>query len=201
MDIAFSLDAFVMLLKSNRYKLTSLVVPAPVIISLASQTHIHPKARPPSRHAHNSLVFRRSLNMKFLSLILGLYLAACVQAWSFDVTTKKNFCGKRRSFFDIQAGNNCYNLPSDVSGNVHSLAFCSMAYTRCSITLHSGTGCTGKNLGSATAASPLNFWEKKSVSAAGSKMKSFRIQGCKKIKGKSLDVQTCYSSNPPWKKC
>ncbi|KAH6986584.1 hypothetical protein EDB80DRAFT_731703 [Ilyonectria destructans] len=135
-----------------------------------------------------------------LSLLFALYMALCVHAWSFDVTTKKNFCGKRRSFFSLQAENGCHNLPADVSGKVHSLAFCSMAYTRCSITLHSEAGCRGDNLGSATAAEPLKFWEKKSVSTAGSKMKSFKIQGCKKI-GTNLDVQTCYSGTPPWEKC
>jgi len=135
------------------------------------------------------------------SIIVALFLALTVEAWRFDVTTTKNFCGKRRSFKSTMGDNNCYNLPSDVSANVKSLVWCSMPWTRCSITMHSGVGCTGKILGSATAAYPKK-WELGSVSAAGSKMKSFKVQGCKKI-GKTLDLNTCYErwQTEPWTKC
>ncbi|KAF9974377.1 hypothetical protein BGZ73_002228 [Actinomortierella ambigua] len=129
---------------------------------------------------------------KQLVLLFALAFVAIAQAWSFDVWTKTGYKGKRRSFYDLRAGNNCYNLPSDVSGKVHSFTFCSMAWTRCSITIHSKTGCNGSILGSATAALPRTYWKKSSTSAAGSKMKSFRISGCKSIPiAGNLDVQKC----------
>ncbi|KAF9163927.1 hypothetical protein DFQ27_002697 [Actinomortierella ambigua] len=129
---------------------------------------------------------------KQLVVLFALAFLAITQAWSFDVWTSANYRGKRRSFYDLRAGNNCFSLPSDVSAKVHSFKFCSMAWTRCSITIHSNPGCTGSILGSATAAAPRAEWHKKTVSSAGSKMKSFRISGCKSIPiAGNLDVQKC----------
>ena len=139
--------------------------------------------------------------MKLLSLIAILMVALGAHAWTFTVNNKDNFCGQQRGYFSSKIENNCYNLASEVEANVHSFTWCSMPWTRCSITMHDERGCNGKILGSATAAYPT-IWEKKSVSAAGSKMRSFRIQGCKNFLPKLLpfDVTNCYNGKAPWEK-
>ncbi|KAG0047691.1 hypothetical protein BGZ83_007299 [Gryganskiella cystojenkinii] len=129
----------------------------------------------------------------FKQLVLLVLMAVAVNAWSFTVWTEDNRGGKHRAYYDLRAGNNCYNLDSAITrARVGSFSFCSMAWTRCSITIHSKTGCQGDNLGSATAAEPFSRFYKKSTSLEGSYMKSFRIQGCKGIPvGGNLDVQIC----------
>ncbi|KAF9928684.1 hypothetical protein BGZ67_006829 [Mortierella alpina] len=125
--------------------------------------------------------------------VLLTVVVALTHAWSFSIWTKTGYRGKRRSYFDVQAGNTCISLPADItSAGVHSFKFCSMAYTRCSITMHSAKACGGSILGSATAGGPTREWLKSSVSAAGSKMKSFKIQGCKRVPiVGNLDVSKC----------
>lgn len=125
-----------------------------------------------------------------------LFAASPISAWTFTVNNKNNFCGKQRGYYSARGDNQCYNLAPEVDAKVHSFVWCSMPYTRCSITMHSERGCNGKILGSATAAYPT-IWEKKTVSAAGSKMRSFKIQGCF-LPGKSLDVTNCYNGKAPW---
>ncbi|KAG0236949.1 hypothetical protein BGW42_002162 [Actinomortierella wolfii] len=55
-----------------------------------------------------------------------------------------------------------------------------MSWARCSITLHSDLGCRGRILGSATGNAPFGEWNVDRTSPSARKMKSFRIQGCKK---------------------
>lgn len=129
--------------------------------------------------------------------LFTIFLAALgADAWVFVTTNKENFCGQRRGYYSARAENNCYNLGSEVEANVHSFVWCSMPWTRCSITMHSERGCAGKQLGSATAAYPT-IWEKNKVSAAGSQMRSFKVQGCY-LPGSSLDVNNCYNGRAPW---
>lgn len=136
--------------------------------------------------------------MKITYLLTLLVAVISANAWSFTAMTKNNFCGKRRTFYSATGETNCYNIPDDVAGKVHSLVFCTMPWTRCSITLHSEAGCRGNVLGSSDASWP-KIWEDKSVSAKRSKTKSFRIQGCKKIVT-TLDIQKCYNNLNPWEK-
>ncbi|KAG0008297.1 hypothetical protein BGZ82_004756, partial [Podila clonocystis] len=118
----------------------------------------------------------------FKQLVLLVLLAVAVNAWSFRVWTEDDRAGKSRHYHDFKAGNNCYNIDTDITNErIGSFSFCSFAWTRCSISLHSEVGCNGKNLGSATAAEPADRWYKRSTSSEGSYMKSFRIQGCKDI--------------------
>jgi len=137
--------------------------------------------------------------MHIFSLFM-VFMAAfsTTNAWVFVTNNKENYCGKQRGYYSARADNNCYNLASEVEANVHSFVWCSMPFTRCSITMHSERGCSGKILGSATAAYPT-IWEKKSVSAAGSKMRSFKVQGCF-LAGHALDVNNCYNGKAPWEK-
>jgi hypothetical protein len=136
--------------------------------------------------------------MYLSSLVTLCMVFLTAHAWTFTTFNDDNFCGKSRGYFSARGENNCYNLASEVEANVHSFTWCSMPWTRCSITMHSERGCSGKILGSATAAYPT-IWEKKSVSAAGSKMRSFRVQGCF-LAGHSLDVTNCYNGKAPWEK-
>ncbi|KAI8597762.1 hypothetical protein EDD21DRAFT_384605 [Dissophora ornata] len=129
----------------------------------------------------------------FKQIVLLVLLVAVANAWSFKMWTEDNEKGKMRHYHDFRAGNNCYNIDTDItSERIGSFSFCSMAWTRCSISIHSEVGCNGKNLGSATAAAPLDEWHKHSTSYAGSFMKSFRIQGCKEapVVGE-VDCTTC----------
>jgi hypothetical protein len=130
-------------------------------------------------------------------LTVATVAIAGADAWSFKAWTGKNQTGKRRHYYSSFGDNDCYNIDTAItSKGVGSFEFCSFIYTRCSISIHSETGCRGKKLGSATAAHKGELmrtsWRKNS-SAAGRKMKSFRIQGCKKIPvtGGSLDIVSC----------
>ncbi|PKS08124.1 hypothetical protein jhhlp_005399 [Lomentospora prolificans] len=135
--------------------------------------------------------------MKLLSFLFALFMAfLTVDAWAVTAMTKKNWKGKRYTFYSSQGENNCYNIPSPVGGNVHSMNFCTMPWTRCSVSLHSKTGCTGEMLGSTSRAWP-KIWEDKNLSAKKSKVKSFRIHGCKKIIT-TLDITKCYNGKNPW---
>ncbi|KAK3180139.1 hypothetical protein K4F52_008441 [Lecanicillium sp. MT-2017a] len=136
--------------------------------------------------------------MKISSLFTVATVAiAGVDAWSFTVWTDKDKKGLKRHYHSSFAENDCYNLDTDITKkDVGSFEFCSFIWTRCSISIHSDTGCRGKNLGSATAAHKGEFWPtkwSKNASKDGSKMKSFRIQGCKHIPvtGGSLDIAGC----------
>ncbi|SPO04120.1 uncharacterized protein DNG_06803 [Cephalotrichum gorgonifer] len=122
---------------------------------------------------------------------------AGADAWSFTVWTGKDHKGKKRHYHSAVGVNDCFNISDDItSKGVGSFEFCSLIYTRCSLSIHSQPGCRGTNLGSATAADKGEFWHKKwskNASKKGSKMKSFRIQGCKEIpvKGGNLDIASC----------
>ncbi|KAJ2974522.1 hypothetical protein NQ176_g6009 [Zarea fungicola] len=116
------------------------------------------------------------------------------EAWSFTVWTGHNHGGLKRHYFSLKGDNNCYNIDDGItSKGVGSFSYCSMAWARCSITMHSKAGCQGTVLGSATGNAPFSEWQKGTTSAAGSKMKSFRIQGCKEvpITGGDLDCTKC----------
>jgi hypothetical protein len=136
--------------------------------------------------------------MQFRALFALCALFVATQAWTFTVFNKDNYCGQKRGYFSSRADVGCYNLASEVEANAQSFVWCSMPFTRCSITMHSERGCNGKILGSATAAYPT-IWEKPNVSAAGNKMRSFRIQGCY-LPAKLLDVTNCYNGKAPWEK-
>lgn len=130
----------------------------------------------------------------FKQLILLVLLAVAVNAWSFTVWTEDDRGGKYRHYHDSKAENNCYNIDTAITNErIGSFSFCSFAWTRCSISLHSATGCNGENLGSATAAEPTGRWYKRSTSLKGSYMKSFRIQGCKDVPivGGRVDAIRC----------
>ncbi|KAF9902265.1 hypothetical protein EC991_005085 [Linnemannia zychae] len=130
----------------------------------------------------------------FKQLILLVLLAVAVNAWSFTVWTEDDRGGKYRHYYDLMAGNNCFNLDSAITKErVGSFSFCSMAWTRCSVTIHSEANCNGNELGRATAAEPAGRWYNRSTSLKGSYMKSFRIQGCKQVPGLkvNLDAQKC----------
>ncbi|KAK3818259.1 MAG: hypothetical protein JOS17DRAFT_820258 [Linnemannia elongata] len=129
----------------------------------------------------------------FKQLVLLVLLAVAVNAWSFTVWTEDDRAGKYRHYYDLKAQNNCFNIDNDITNErIGSFSFCSMAWTRCSISLHSQPNCNGDNLGSATAAEPADRWYKRSTSLKGSYMKSFRIQGCKGLPEiGSLDNQVC----------
>ncbi|KAG0205750.1 hypothetical protein BGX28_002717, partial [Mortierella sp. GBA30] len=139
----------------------------------------------------SSLPLKANMIKQFVLLVL--LAVASVNAWSFKVWTEDNEQGKMRWYHDFRAGNGCYNIDTDItSERVGSISFCSMAWTRCSISLHSETGCNGQNLGSATAAAPIGEWHVHSTSYPGSFMKSFRIQGCKGIPvAGDIDCTTC----------
>ena len=137
--------------------------------------------------------------MKF-TYLLALFMAFIgANAWSFTATTNNNFCGKRRTFYSATGANDCYPIPDDVAGNIHSGSFCTMPWTRCSITLHSKIGCRGETLGSSDKSWP-DKWNNGHITSKNKKARSFRIQGCKKI-GTTLDMTNCYNNNNPWDKC
>ncbi|KAF9570596.1 hypothetical protein EC968_001671 [Mortierella alpina] len=127
------------------------------------------------------------------AILLLAFVVAVANAWSFTVWQGANKGGKYRHYYDLRAGNNCFNLDTDMTNaGIQSFSFCSMSWTRCSISIHSETGCNGANLGSATGNAPIAEWNKDQTSAAGSRMKSFRIQGCKEIPvAGNLDCQKC----------
>jgi hypothetical protein len=133
--------------------------------------------------------------MKVTTLLSAVSLAALgADAWSFTVWTGENKKGLKRHYGSTLGENNCYPINKDITDKgIGSLTFCSMAWARCSITLHDEIGCRGEELGSATAAAPFGEWEKNDVSKKGSKAKSFRIQGCKHIPvtGGNLDCTKC----------
>ncbi|KAG0039540.1 hypothetical protein BGZ82_007774 [Podila clonocystis] len=129
---------------------------------------------------------------KQLFIILALFLA-CVHAWSFTIWQGPNKTGKYRHYFDFSANNNCFGIDADMtSATVQSFSFCSMFWARCSITIHSETGCIGQILGEATGNAPTDEWNKDETSPEGSRMKSFRINGYKSapVVG-DIDCQTC----------
>ncbi|KAF9579665.1 hypothetical protein BGW38_003982 [Lunasporangiospora selenospora] len=134
----------------------------------------------------------------FKQLIILVLLAVAANAWSFTVWTEDNRAGKHRYYFDVKAGNNCFNFDSEITRErVGSFSFCSMAWTRCTVSIHSEPNCNGENLGSATAAEPIGRWYKASTSSKGSYMKSFRIQGCKGVPELgNLDNQVCSADIP-----
>ena len=136
--------------------------------------------------------------MKISTLLTAATVAiAGADAWSFTVWTGKDQHGKKRHYHSSLAQNDCYPIDDAItSKGVGSFEFCSFIWTRCSISVHSEIGCRGKNLGSATA-NDKGFlfpskWAK-NASKKGSKMKSFRIQGCKQIPvtGGDLDIAGC----------
>ncbi|PKS06247.1 hypothetical protein jhhlp_006993 [Lomentospora prolificans] len=135
------------------------------------------------------------MKLTFLFAFFVAFLAG-VDAWAFTAMTKNNFKGKRRTFYSATGKTDCYNIPDDVAGNVHSLVYCTMPWTRCSITLHSKSKCEGSIVGSSSRTWP-KIWEDRSVSGKTSKVRSFRIQGCKKV-GTTLDITKCYNSKNPW---
>ncbi|CAO3567021.1 unnamed protein product [Mortierella alpina] len=132
------------------------------------------------------------------AIVLLAFVVAVANAWSFTVWEGANKSGKYRRYFDLRAGNNCFNLDTDMtSASVQSFSYCSMSWARCSITIHSEIGCNGVILGSATGNAPIDEWNKDQTSPEGSRMKSFRIQGCQAapIVG-NLDCQKC--TNDPF---
>ncbi|KAH8659658.1 hypothetical protein BGZ61DRAFT_459884 [Ilyonectria robusta] len=134
-----------------------------------------------------------------ISSILAFSSMALIgaDAWSFTVWTEDYQKGKHMHFKSMVADNNCYPIPDQITRErVGSFTFCSAAWTRCSITIHSKPGCIGDKLGSATAGSPKE-WYKKSTSKEGSYMKSFRIQGCKKVPIADLDVDVTKCLDDP----
>lgn len=116
------------------------------------------------------------------------------EAWSFTVWTGANKSGDKRHYFSTIGDKNCYNIDTGItSKGVGSFSFCSMFWSRCSITIHDAVGCNGKILGSATGDAPIKEWQKGQTSSEGKTMKSFRIQGCKElpITGGELDCNIC----------
>ncbi|KAF9948641.1 hypothetical protein BGZ70_002137 [Mortierella alpina] len=127
------------------------------------------------------------------AILVFAFVVAVANAWSFTVWQGANKSGKYRRYFDVHAGNYCFNLDTEMTNaGIQSFSYCSMPWTRCSITIHSETGCNGVNLGSATGNAPVDEWNKDQTSAEGSLMKSFRIQGCQAapIVG-TIDCQKC----------
>ena len=136
--------------------------------------------------------------MKLSSLLtLTTIAVAGADAWSFTVWTGKDHHGKKRHYHSSLGDNDCYPIDNDItSKGVGSFEFCSFIWTRCSISIHSEIGCRGEKLGSATATDKGDLWPtkwSKNTSKKGSKIKSFRIQGCKHIPvtGGSLDIANC----------
>jgi len=163
----------------------------------------HPQAQPTNtspyaiNSRHHSIQERKKRKEKQFEMLKQIILFSAlvlvsVHAWSFTVWKGPNQTGPYRHYFDFRAGNNCFTLSSDVAAQVNSFSFCSMGWTRCSLTIHSENGCTGAILGSATAAAPAGEWQKGQTSPAGRGMKSFRIQGCKGVPiiGE-IDCQKC----------
>ncbi|KAI8379542.1 uncharacterized protein BYT42DRAFT_569121 [Radiomyces spectabilis] len=117
--------------------------------------------------------------MKFFTCLLLLIGVMVSQAycWGFDFYSKANYKGKHQTFYSNQGKNDCFNLSKQMTdAKVGSFKWCTARFSDCSVTLHDGLGCTGKKLG-ATGANAK--WNKPKTSAAGSKVKSFRVQGCK----------------------
>ncbi|KAG0236947.1 hypothetical protein BGW42_002160 [Actinomortierella wolfii] len=126
-------------------------------------------------------------------ILLLAVIVAVANAWSFTIWQGARKSGKYRHYFDFRANNGCFDIDSDMTNaGVGSFSYCSMAWARCSITIHSEHGCRGSILGSATGNAPFGEWNKDQTSPAGRGMKSFRIQGCKEapVIG-NIDCQKC----------
>jgi hypothetical protein len=137
--------------------------------------------------------------MHTLRFLVALFTAfSLANAWHFTAMTKNGFCGKRRTFYSATGDTGCYDIPDETAGKVNSLVYCTMPWTRCSITLHSKAGCKGDLLGSSDKSWP-SIWEDKKGNDKKARTRSFRIQGCKKI-GTTLDITKCYNGQTPWEK-
>ncbi|KAF9898991.1 hypothetical protein EC991_009821 [Linnemannia zychae] len=110
--------------------------------------------------------------MKLLSVVPLAVMVMTANAWKVAFWYEDDYKGVTREYHSSTGEEGCYNLSSDIAAEVGSFKWVPCAIS-CSITFHSDYSCSGANLGASTAC-----WSKRSTSAAGSKMKSFRVQGC-----------------------
>ncbi|KAB8228022.1 uncharacterized protein BDW43DRAFT_316327 [Aspergillus alliaceus] len=120
--------------------------------------------------------------MKFLSIatVLAAATVPLSNAWVLQVNGNEVNAGNpvTETFYSREAENGCHEISSEIQRKgVHDFHFCTVQMYGCEIKFFDDIGCKGKGLGQNGGRG--YSWKKYPVSKEGSKMKSFRITGCR----------------------
>ncbi|KAF7595946.1 hypothetical protein BBP40_004092 [Aspergillus hancockii] len=120
--------------------------------------------------------------MKLLSTAAILVTAALPlsSAWVLKINGNEEKGGApvTETFYSRAAENGCHEISTNIQKKgVHDFRFCTIQMYGCEIKFFDDIGCKGEGLGQNGGRG--YSWRKYPVSEKGSKMKSFRITGCR----------------------